>query len=602
MSIDAISKRRKLEILRGQMDAERSTFISHWRDLGDNILPRRPRFVVSDVNKGERRNRSIIDSTATLACRTLKSGMMGGVTSPARPWFKLTTPDPATAEIGAVKEWLEKVEDNMAGIFLRSNLYQALPAVYGDLGVFGTSAVMIEEDFEDVLRFHVFPIGSFMIATDAQGKVNVFIRDFRMTVRQLVEKFCEKDAQGAPDFTNVSDYVKQAWQNSRRDSWVDICHVIMPNDDYQEGKLEAKYKQFSSTYYERGGGNGSTQQPLGTANTLGPDDGKILKESGYDFFPVMCPRWEVTGEDVYGTDCPGMTALGDIKQLQVQEKRIAQAIEKMVNPPMKGPSFLLGRKVSILPGDFTADDSREGQKGLGPIHEVQLRIAEAEQKQEQIRNRIKRAFFEDLFLLATNDDRPNITATEISARKEEKLLMLGSVLEQLNQDLLDPLIDNTFEIMVRQSRDANGQFFDKGLIPPPPPEVQGVRLKVEYVSIMAAAQKALGLASIDRLMTFALQISQTDPSALQKIDTDKTIEAYGERAGVPPGIVRTDEEVAAMRQQQQQAQAQQQKMEAIQQGAGAAKDLSQTNMSGDNALTRLVDNANAGSLLPAAGQ
>jgi hypothetical protein len=78
------TKRNLYEILRAQMESERSSFISHWRDLSDFILSRRARFFVSDVNKGDRRNLKIIDNTCTLASRTLRSGMMAGVTSPAR--------------------------------------------------------------------------------------------------------------------------------------------------------------------------------------------------------------------------------------------------------------------------------------------------------------------------------------------------------------------------------------------------------------------------------------------------------------------------------------------------------------------------------------
>lgn len=597
---DNVSKRQALEILRAQLELERSSHIGHWKDLANNILPRRPRFVLSDTNRGERRNLAIVDTTATLACRTLKSGMMGGVTSPARPWFKLTTPDPDIAELPHVKDWLTKVEDNMSGVFLRSNLYQCLPNVYGDLGTFANAAMMVEEDFGNVVRFYVFPIGSYMMSVDEKGRVNVFLRDFRMTVRQLVNKF-GKSGSGGIDWTNISDYVRNAWYENRREQWIDVCHVILPNDEYDENSPSAKHKKFSSCYYERGGSGGTTQGQIITS-TASTGDGKILRESGYDYFPVMCPRWEVTGEDAYGTDCPGMTALGDIKQLYTMIKRRAQAAEKKINPALKGPSALLSRKVSLLPGDFTADDAREGQQGLRPVHEVAMDLAEFTNLIAEIRHNIQRAFFEDLFLLASNDERSNVTAMEIGVRKEEKLLMLGSVLEQLNQDLLDPLIDNTFEIMLRQSRDANGQFFEHGLIPPPPPEVQGMKLKVEYVSIMAAAQKALALTSIERFSSFIREYASVDPGILMKVNRDKMAEQYADGAGLSTHIIHTDEEVQAMQQQQAQAAAAQQKMAAMQQGADAAQKLGSTDMTQDSALTRLVDSANAGALAPGAGQ
>jgi len=579
------SKRKQLETLRATLANERTSFEAHWRDLGDYILPRRPRFTVSDVNRGDRRNQKIIDATATLAARTLRSGMMAGITSPARDWKRLTTPDPDLAEFGPVKSWLHIVNQRMSTAFLRSNLYQSLPIVYGDLGVFGTAAMMIEEDLEDVIRCYTFPIASYMIANNDKLKVDVFFREFRMTVRQLVMKFGQKDAKtGRPMWEHFSTQVKNLWERGDYEQWIDVCHVIRPNSEYNPDMIHSKYKKYASCYYEKGYMGGAE-----TNYMTGADDNRYLRESGYDYFPVLCPRWEVTGEDVYATDCPGMTALGDIKQLQLGEKRAAEAIDKMVRPPMTGPSSLKNAKASILPGDITFVDVREGQQGFRPAHEVRPQIQDLEYKQDQVRQRIRRAFFEDLFLMLANTDRREITAREIEERHEEKLLALGPVLEQLNQDMLDPLIDITFDMMVRQ-----------GVIPEPPEELQGVNLKVEYISIMAQAQKLIGISGVERFAGFVGNIaSQTgDPTVLDKVDVDQMIDVYGDLTSVPPGIVRPDEAVEAIRTNRAQAQQAAQKAEMIAGGAKAAKDLASADMSGDNALTRLLEQAKAGQLSP----
>ena len=192
--------------------------------------------------------------------------------------------------------------------------------------------------------------------------------------------------------------------------------------------------------------------------------------------------------------------------------------------------------------------------------------------------------------MLANSDRREITAREIDARQEEKLLALGPVLEQLNQDLLDPLIDIAFQIMDRQ-----------GLIPEPPQELQGMDLKVEYISIMAQAQKLAGIATIERFAGFVSSVAAMDPSVLDKIDTQQMIDVYGDRLSLQPGIVRPDEEVQAMMAQKQQAQMNQQAMASIAQGANAMKQLSSADMTSDNALTRLIDNANAGALTPGVG-
>lgn len=575
------TKRQQLEILRAQLENERSTFTAHWRDLSDYVQPRRARFYTADVNKGDRRNQKIIDSTATMALRTLRSGMMSGVTSPARPWFRLTTGDPDLAENVSVKIWLSQVQQILSTSFLKSNLYNNLPTVYGDLGLFSTAAISIEEDFTgDVLHTQSFPIGSYMIAKNNLGKVDTFVREFRMTVQQVVQQFGIQAGAKEIDWSNISTYIKNLWDTNQTQQWVEIVHVICPNWEHDPRKLESKFKKFMSVYYERGLSANTTQGYLQDG-----DGEKMLSEKGYDYFPVLCPRWEVTGEDVYGTDCPGMLALGDIKQLQLGERRLMEAIEKMVRPPLKAPASMKNQSSSMLPGDITYLDTREAADAFRPVHEVNLRIQEMEMKQEQVRRRIQRAFFEDLFLMLASTDRRQITAREIEERHEEKLLALGPVLEQLNQDLLDPLIDIAFDIHMRQ-----------GLLPEPPEELQGMDLKVEYVSIMAQAQKLVGLAGIERFAGFAGQAAQFDPNVLKKVKMEQMIDVYADIVSLDPSIIRSDDEIQSMKDAEaDQALRAQQAQEAMA-VAQTAKTLGDTKMEGDSALNRMLDVARAGSL------
>lgn len=578
-----LNKRNKFEILRAQLHNERNSFLSHWKDITDNLMPRRGRFYVGDNNKGEKRNSKIIDATATMALRTLRSGMMAGVTSPARPWFRLTTPNPTSSEIGSVKTWLQTVSDRMSTVFLKSNLYNVLPIIYSDMGGFGTGCMLVEEDPVDVVRFYPFPIGTYCIANDHKLKVNTFTREFRMTVRQIVEKFGYDPIMKKINWENISTTVKQLYQNNQTEAWIDIAHVIMPNADYAPGKKLSIFKKYISVYYELG----FTGASVANTNYLGGDldKGKYLRMDGYDYFPILSPRWEIAGEDVYGTSCPGMTALGDIKQLQLGEKRILQAVEKMINPPMIGSVALREAKASILPGDITYVDDRNAGVGFKPAHEVRFDVNAMEAKQAQVRQRISRAFYEDLFLMLANTDRRQITAREIEERHEEKLLALGPVLEQLNQDLLDPLIDIVFDIMAR-----------KGLIPQAPREIAGQDLKVEYISVMAQAQKLSGLAGVERFVSFAGQVAAASPEVLDKVDMDQLIDVYGEIVSLPNGIVRSDEDVAAMREERAHAQQAQMQMQQQQVMAQEAKNLSQTKLNENSALDALLAQSEVGNV------
>ena len=579
--------RRRLDTLHTELQSERSSFESHWRDLADNFLPRRYRRETSQTNRGEKKNQKIIDSTGTVSARTLSAGMMSGITSPARPWFRLQTSDVKLNTIGAVKEWLHEVTVLMRDIMIKSNLYRTLPLIYKDIGTFGTAAMLVEEDFENVLHTMSFPVGSYYMANDRKLRVRVFMREFRWTIRQVVEEYGTLNEKGKlleKENPNISAQVISLYNEHKLDSWVEIIHVIMPNRDMDTNRLESRFKKFASITYETGRSTG------GSYSSDSSDNRRFLRRAGMDVFPILAVRWEVAGEDIYGTDCPGMTSLGDTRQLQLGEKRGAQAIEKMINPPMVAPNSLRTERTSLLPGDVTYSDDREGQKGFRPAHEIEFRIDEHEKKQAQIRGRIRRVWYEDLFLLFAESDRRQITAAEIAAKQSEKLLALGPVLEQLNTDLLDPLIDLVFDYMDRQ-----------GILPEIPQELEGIDLKVEYISIMAQAQKLAGVNAIERFAGFVGGIAaQIGPEAVDKVNIDKLIDTHGEITSVPPGIVRTDEEVEEIRDQRQKAQADQVRAQGAKDVARAAKDFSETDVDKDSALRRILQLSGGGAAAPAA--
>jgi hypothetical protein len=570
-SQNIFSRRSRYEHLRAQLDDEQASFVPHWTEITDYMSPRRPRFSLEDNNRGDRRNTKIRDITGTFALRTLRSGMMAGITNPARPWFKLSASDYELEKNEAVKMWLHRQTKRMSSVFLKSNLYNVLPNVYTDMGSVGTSAVLVEEDFDEVVRFYQVPLGEFKLANDEKMRVRVFMREFKLTVRQVVSKYgVDPRNPGKINWDNISAKVKNLYENGNQEAWVYICHVIEPNLNYDPEKLESKYKKYVSVYYEKGFAGRSNNNNY----MWGADQHKFLSEQGYDYFPILAPRWSVLGSDVYATDCPGMDALGDIKQLQAGEKRSLQGIEKNINPPLKGPASLRGKRVSSLPGDITYTDDTQG---LSSLYDIRFDVNGLEQKQQQVRQRISKAFYEDLFLMLANSDRRQITATEIEERHEEKLLALGPVLEQLNQDLLDPLIDIVFTIMEKQ-----------GLIEEPPEELSGKDLKVEYVSIMAQAQKLVGLGAHERFMGIVGQVASFNPDVLKKVDVNTFIDEVGEITSVAPGIVRPTDVVEAEKAAEKQAMQQQMQMEQLGQAAQAANQLASADVDGENALTAIA--------------
>lgn len=544
------------------LNNDRSSFEPHWRELSDFINPRGSRFLVTDVNRNDRRNSKTVDPTATLANRTLSSGMMSGITSPARPWFKLATPDPDMMDYGPVKLWLEAVQRRMNEVYNKSNLYQSLPLLYSSLGTYSTGAMAVLDDDEDVIRTMMFPIGSYYLANSARGSVDTCYRKFTMTVRQLVMEF---------GMSNVSTSVKGLWESGSYETWIEVIHAVYPNIDRDTGKLDSKNKRVKSVYFEVGG-----------------DNDKLLRESGFDEFPIMAPRWEVNGEDVYGSSCPGMIALGQVKALQLEQKRKSQLIDKATNPPMIGPTSLRSQRVSLLPGDVTYLDVMTGQEGLKPAYLVNPNTADLLADIQDTRQMINSAYFVDLFMMLQNINTRSMPVEAVIEMKEEKLLMLGPVLERLNDECLNPLIDRTFSIMAR-----------KNLLPPPPDVLQGMPLKIEYISVMAQAQKSIGLSSLASTVGFIGQLASLGKTeALDKLDADQAIDAYSEMSGVSPTVIVPQEQVNQIRQDRAQQQQQQQAMAMGMAAAQGAKTLSEAQTADPSVLTAISGAVGA----PAGGQ
>jgi len=536
-----------------RLQTERSEWRTHWREISDYLLPTSARFYTSDRNRGSRKHNAIIDSTASRALKVLAAGMMAGMSSPARPWFRLTLADEDLSEFSSVKEWLADTQRRMLHIFAGSNTYRVLHSVYMELGAFGTSAVMMMNDATRTIHHYHSPVGEFALAADYRGRVNTLYREFEKTVGELVGEF---------GYENCSDSVRNMHDRGDLDKWVKIIHAIEPRVDRDPRMRDQKNKPYASVYFELGADAGSKQ---------------VLREGGYDEFPVMAPRWSSMAGDVYGTS-PGMEGLGDIKQLQHMQLRKSQAIDYQTKPPLQVPSSMRQREIDWRPGGVTFVDQVGQQNTVSTLFNVGLDINHLVMDMQEVRQRIQSVFHADMFLMLANGDTTRMTATEVAARNEEKMLMIGPVLERLQNELLKPLVDTTFIKMIEQ-----------GNIAPPPEELQGVELDVEFVSVLAQAQRSIGVNSVDRYMNSIGMIAQMRPEVLDKIDVDNWADSYGDMLGVDPDLIVPSEEVAVIRQQRAEQAAQEQQMMQMQQMAQTGQALGNIKTNETNAATDILN-------------
>ena len=510
------TKRADLLTRWGHLKSERATWWSHWQEVTTYLLPRNGRYFQQDRNKGHRRHNSIYDNTGTRALRTLGAGMMAGATSPARPWFRLATADPELNNYAPVKMWLHDVTQRMQIIFQKSNTYRTLHGMYEELGAFGTAGSLILPDERSSIHHYPVTIGEYAIAQDYQGRVNTLYREFQKTVGEVVREF---------GYNKCSTSVKNLFDRGSLDQWITIVHAIEPRDDRERDfkKKDNMNMAYKSCYFETGG-----------------DGESVLRESGYKDFPAVVPRWGVAGGDIYGNS-PGMEALGDIKQLQHEQLRKAQGIDYQTKPPLQVPSYMKNRDVDSLPGGVTFIDGQQGK--IETAFNVNLNLQHLLADIQDVRGRINGSFYADLFLMLANATDTRMTATEVAERHEEKLLMLGPVLERLHNELLDPLIDITFTRMI-----------ENDLVPPAPEELQGKELSVEFVSMLAQAQRAIGTNSVDRYVNSMGLVAQMKPDVLDKFNSDEWADGYADMLGVDPKLIIGGERLARIRQEKAEAQ------------------------------------------------
>lgn len=500
------------------------------------------------------------------ASATLAAGMMSGMTSPARPWFRAGTEDPDLAESPRVKQWLHDITQLMLRVFASSNTYRALHSCYEELGLFGTWADFVKPNFNNVIHHHALTIGEYALAANEDGVVDTLCREFKMTVRQLVREF---------GLENCSTTVQHLFKNRQYDAWVDVIHLVEPREQFDPRQGDTKNMPWRSCYIE-----------------IGRDDADMrpLRESGFMRFPALCPRWSVTSTDVYGQS-PGMECLGDVNQLQFMQMRKSQAIDYQVHPPIQVPSALRGRKVDRLPGGISYYDGASPSGGIRSMWDVNVNLQHLREDVLDIRQRVRESYFADMFLMLANDPKGQMTATEVAERHEEKLLMLGPVLERLFNELLTPLVDVTFERLV-EAEVLTGKL-------QPPPELEGQQLKIEFISILAQAQRAVSARGMDRLLGTVGQLSALFPTVTKKIKPLQVVDEYAELYGVNPEIIASDEEAeeaAAAEAQQAQALQAAASMPAM---ADAAKTTSE--IDGDNLQSIMQNLQGYDTMTPAAG-
>ena len=550
-----------------------------WAAYRRAFAPSRGRFSAAESERGRDKSPRRKNSAPYKTAEEFAAGLQSGLVSISRKWFTLGLFNNRMMTAERVKSWISQVEEIVALRMVQTNFYDQFNDFLKEQGVFGTAAMFIEEDPRDIFICRTLTAGEYAIDVDEQGKVNRFCRKLLYTAQQLSDDF------GIESLPPVMREELRDRHRREDDKRYEVRHLIQPNAKYQAYQIGPKGMLFQSLWW-----------------LPGREEPEFLRVSGYNEFPVIVGRWKVVGSDIYGCEHPGETALDDANTLQTLETDARGALERAVKPPMLAPKSLMDH-VDNRPSHVTYFEEAAGGKPpmVQPLFNMNFDFVSAEEKIKALIGHIERAFYVDLFRMWASDMRAGRTATEVEAREQEKMYIFSPIALRQTSDVLDPAIIRIFRIIERAD-----------LLPPPPPDLEGNEIRIEYVSEFALLQKRAAQGGIQTLLSFVGELAQLQaaagapPEVIDRIDADEVVEVIAAMHGTSAGIVLGDDAVAKIRETRAEQMRQQQMAAMAAQAAQAApglakagKDMSETDMSKDSSALQAVANAVNGGGMPA---
>lgn len=534
---------------------ERRSWEPTFQDIADNMAPYSHEFTTGDANNGRRRDSAIINNTPTDAVEVAVSGLMNGLCDPTEQYVALEAVNRDLNKVHSVRRYCEEVSEIVLSERGRANFYQIVPEDFESMVVFGTCASLCLESFDRAAFWYTtMPMGTYYLGNNKDRIVDVLGREVEMTARQMAGQF---------KMENLSDAVREALRRpGGADQRFTVGHLITPNPEHIPGNRLAKHKRFRSCYYE--------------VNSHNADPNRMLLEEGFSFFPGQVGRWRVKGNDVWGRG-PGHYALGDSKAIQAMEYDLAYGIEVSVKPPTIGGPGTNFTPQSVLPGANTQAQTPEAAESLRALYGVNIDVQKIRGAINDHEERVRRKFWNHIFMMMANDDGGKMTAREVAERAQEKRVALTPIL-RITGEYLTPGFAREIDILGR-----------RGMLPPVPEELRGQALKLEYKSVLAEAAKLQRAAQVTgHMLGFVAPLAEINEEILDLVDWDELGRGQALESGMPARYLRDPkkvEELRALRAEERAKMAQAERANTV---ANTVKTLSQAPTTGRNALADLA--------------
>jgi hypothetical protein len=552
--------RRECDEIVGALKRKRLPFLERWREIRDYELPYTGELdeYEDEYEQARRHDEHIYNACAWSSNQIFASGIMSGLTPQSRQWFRLAFTNREVQDSKGAGELLDQRLDILNDVLNKSNFYNAIHSCYLELA-FGQAPLGVFASAETGVHFVPFTIGTYAIDIDGDGQVNTFAREWWMTLQQLADKF---------GLDNLPRDLQILYESeAARDQRHKVYWLVMPNRKHDPRLMDKFHLPYVSLYWLESS-----------------SENEWLDVGGFYEFPVPCGRFLVTGNAAYGKG-PGWFAEGDSKGLQLLEKDYLTAVELGVKPPVQSDANTAMKGINLIPGGNTI--TQNGQP-VTPLFQVNLALDHLQLKIQELSDRIKRAYAADLFLMLEGITQ-QMTAREVLERTQERMQQLGPVVQRMQYEFLSKIIERVYAILDR------AHVFPEPEDPELAQMLSQEEIQIEYISPLAQAQKLSGLVNIEQAVSFAAQIAQFDPNAMDKLDLPSAVDKYCDMLGAPAAIRRSKEEFDAIQQQKAQAQAQAQQeaqaAAAVQMAVPAtvaAKNMTEAANDGNPALAQML--------------
>lgn len=521
-------------------EGKRGIWEKHWEEVALKVLPYYSTSFYQQGNMvpGTKRNQQQYDVTANAALWKFAAAMESMLTPANNKWHKLRHPDMNLMKRRDVQLWFDHVNDAMFHYrYSPHSGYQANQHDgYVSLGAFGTGCLFTDEYSDPLrpqmrgLRYRNVHLGELFFSTNFQGQVDKVGRRFKMTLRQIEQKW--------PGMLPDSH---QRVLKDKPENEVQIIHIVKPNPDFDPKAANAKGYRYASYYILR-------------------EAVHLLHQGGYRCMPYSTSRYITAPGELYGRS-PAMNVLPSISVLNEEKKTLIKQGHRAVDPVLLAHDDGIMDGFSLKPGAVNYGGVNADGRPL--VHALPVgALAVGKELMDDERLAINDAFLVTLFQILIQT--PQMTATEVLERAREKGALLSPTMGRFQSESIGPQIEREFDLLVWQ-----------GLIPPPPPALveAGASYMVEYDAPLNRAMRSDEAAGTMRTFQWAAEIAaQTqDPSVMDFFDTDAIIPELMQINGAPYRFMRDKEQVAALRQSRQQAQAQQSMIQALPGIASLAK-------------------------------